>query len=325
MNHQFSQPIRIELPFDPEGGSVNVYLFVEPEPVLIDAGYNSAVAWDALQHGLAAHNLRAADLQRVIITHPHVDHYGLAARIARAGRAQVWMANRGVQWLYEFPAQQQRRIEYYREVFLPALGLTPGATQQFLAWMQGVRTKWEPIPTERIVSFALDEPLALGGLDWQVLHLPGHDSHLTAFYQPQTRQLLAADALIIPTATAVVDAPPAGKPRALALPQMTNSLERLAALAVDIVYPGHGAPFADHRTVIARQLARIEQRTEECWRYVRAGVETAAELFARLYGERAASVGPAGLWMVVGYLDRLVVSGRATLHEVDGVWRYQAQ
>src|SRR5262245_57313104 len=104
MNHNATtktQPLRIQLPFT--GGTVNVYLFLTPEPVLIDAGFNSPTAWHALQTALGEHGLTAADLARVIITHPHVDHYGLAASIAQAGQAEIWMADVGAPWLYDFP------------------------------------------------------------------------------------------------------------------------------------------------------------------------------------------------------------------------------
>ncbi|RIK43265.1 MAG: hypothetical protein DCC55_06165 [Chloroflexi bacterium] len=319
-----SQPIRIELPFLSGEGSVNVYLLVEPEPVLIDAGYNSDENWAVLQSGLATHGLTAADLQRVIITHPHVDHYGLAARIARTGRAEVWMAEVGVDWLRNFAANQQRRIDYYRNTFLPVLGLSSPTVQAMLQWMESTLAAWDPIPAERIVAFPIERELSLGGLPWQVLHLTGHDSHLTAFYQPETRQLLSADALIIPTATPVVEAPAAGQPRQPALPQMVSSLERLAQLDVETVYPGHGAPFGDHRAVIRSQIARIHQRKQECWRFVAAGSATVAEIFQRMYGARASAVGPAGLWMVVGYLDLLAGERRLTVDEADGVWRYRA-
>lgn len=318
-----SQPFRIELPFLAGEGSVNVYLFSAPEPVLIDAGFNSDENWAALQSGLAAHGLNAADLKRVIITHPHVDHYGLAARIARTGPAEIWMAEVGVDWLRNFTAYQRRRIDYYRTTFLPALGLPSSTVQSMLQWMEGTLATWEPIPAERIAGFAVERELWLGGQPWQVLHLTGHDSHLTAFYQPETRQLLSADALIIPTATSVVEAPPAGQPRQPVLPQLVNSLERLAQLDVEIVYPGHGTPFRDHRAVIRSQIARIHQRKQECWRAVASGAGTVAEVFQQLYGARAKQVGPAGLWMVVGYLDLLLAEGAVTVDEVDGLWRYQ--
>jgi glyoxylase-like metal-dependent hydrolase (beta-lactamase superfamily II) len=316
------RPIHIALPFEQEGGSVNVYLFVEPEPVLVDAGFNSAAGWAALQAALATHGLSVADLQRVIITHPHVDHYGLAAAITNRGPAEVWMAEVGSDWLRNFPVHQQRRIDYYRDDFLPGLGLASGLSQSLLDWLQGTLSAWQPIPSERVHAFPIDQSLMLGGLPWQVLHLQGHDSHLTAFYQAETRQLLATDALMIPTATPVVEAPPPGQPRPPALPQMIDSLRQLAVLEVDQVYPGHGAPFADHRTVIQSQLRRIEERKEEAYRHLVAGAATVAELFPQLYGARASLVGPAGLWMTVGYLDLLVAEGRVEADRQQRVWRF---
>ncbi len=318
-----TNPIHIALPFPPNGGTVNVYLFRTPEPVLIDAGFYSDAAWSTLTAALAEHGLEIADLARVIITHPHVDHYGFAARIAQQSQAQIWMADVGVAWLRHFQYLWQQRIDYYRTSFLPGLGLTSEFCQSALDWMQGTLDAWQPISSERIVSFAGDGELTLGGLAWQVLHLRGHDSHLTCFYQAQTHQLLAADMLMIPTPTPVVEAPAAGEVRQPALPQMLRSMDRLAALDVETVYPGHGAPFADHRTVIRNQQARIHERKEECWRHIAAGVSTVADLFERLYGPRARMVGLAGVWMVVGYLDLLQAEGRVAVDTIDGVWRYR--
>ena len=316
------RPIRIELPFLPNEGSVNVYLFRDPEPVLIDAGFHSEASWQALEVALGEHALAIRDLARVIITHPHVDHYGLAARIARASQAEIWMADVGVQWLQHFPDLWQRRIDYYRDDFLPALGL-PSAGQTFLHWMQQSLDAWEPIQPDRIVSFPVTQALTLGGLDWQPLHLTGHDSQLTCFYQPQTRQLLSSDMLMIPTATPVVETPPPGAPRRPALPDFLHSLDRLAALDVEIVYPGHGALFTDHRQVIRNQQIRIHERKAECWQHVAAGAQTVAMVFERLYGPRTPAVGMAGLWMVVGYLDLLQAEGRVTVETIDGVWHFQ--
>ncbi|MCL4858908.1 MAG: MBL fold metallo-hydrolase [Caldilineaceae bacterium] len=320
-----SQPIRIELPFTLEDGSVNVYLFRKPEAVLVDAGYGDAASWTALEAGLADHGLTAADLSRVIITHPHVDHYGLAARIAEAGPARICMANVGVDWLRHFPTLWRQRIAYYRDDFLPGLGLTPAHAAAMLGWMEQTLAAWTPIPADRICAFPADEPLMLGGQRWQALHLPGHNAWQMAFYQPERRQLISSDALMIPTATPVVDAPPPGQPRPPALPQMMASLAQLAALDVETVFPGHGAPFGEHRAVIRGQLARIRSRADECLHHVQAGAATVADLFTRLYGDRAARVGAAGLWMAVGYLDLLVAEGRLAAERgaASGAWRYR--
>jgi glyoxylase-like metal-dependent hydrolase (beta-lactamase superfamily II) len=224
--------------------------------------------------------------------------------------------------LHHFPELWQRRIGYYRDVFLTGLGLSTAA-QVFLHWMQQSLDAWEPIPSDRIVSFSSEQALTLGGLDWQTLPMTGHDSHLTCFYQSQTRQLLSADMLMIPTATPVVEAPPPGESRRPALPDFLQSLDQLAALDVNRVYPGHGAPFTDHRQVIRGQQTRIQARKEECWRHVAVGASTVAAIFEQLYGARARQVGMAGLWMVVGYLDLLQAEARVMVETVDGVWHFR--
>jgi len=320
-----TQPIRIPVPFGDDQSRVNLYLFTAPEPVLIDAGYPSEEAWDLVQSALAEHKLTVADLARVIITHPHIDHYGLASRIAQAGRAEVWMADIGVEWLRDFPHQQQQRIDYYAQHFLPALNLPAESQQAVLAWMAETRDRWEPIPPERIVAFPLRSPLPLGGLPWQVFHTPGHDDQITVFYQPATRQLLSADALIIPTATPVVGAPPPGQMRAPGLPHLVQSLEFLASLAVETVYPGHGQPFGNHRAVITAQIARIRQRATEAEQAIADGATTVDALFHQLYKQRATMPALAGLWMTVGYVDLLVAEGRVAVDELDGVWQLRVR
>jgi glyoxylase-like metal-dependent hydrolase (beta-lactamase superfamily II) len=317
-----SMPIRIELPFEPENSAVNVYLFPSPEPVLIDAGFNSPSSWAALETALKRYDVQIAQIRRVIITHPHIDHYGLAARIAKRSQAEIWIATLGAHFFYDFPEYWQRRIDYYRQEFLPGAGLPAEMIQATLTWMRLSATIWEAIPLERVVTFSPTATLDLGGRSWQVVHTPGHDSRLTCFYQPQIRHLLSSDMLMVPIATPVVEAPPPGQARRPALPAFVQSMERLAAFDIETVHPGHGAPFGNHRKIIHNQLQRIHERKEDCWRFLAAGASSVAEVFTRLYVERARQVGMAGVWMTLGYLDLLEAEGRLHRETRQGVWRY---
>ena len=89
------EPLRIEIPMRPETGPVNAYLFTDPEVVLVDTGPASPAAWEALTAGLASHGVSAADIQRVIVSHPHHDHFAQAGRLVQEGAAQVWIAEVG--------------------------------------------------------------------------------------------------------------------------------------------------------------------------------------------------------------------------------------
>ena len=117
------EPIRLELPTDLGVGPVNAYLFTQPEVVLVDAGIKTDACWEALVDGLAAHGLAPADVARIVITHTHVDHYGLAGRLVAESDATVWVSELGAPWLSAADEKWQERLVYYRDDFLRHLGL----------------------------------------------------------------------------------------------------------------------------------------------------------------------------------------------------------
>jgi glyoxylase-like metal-dependent hydrolase (beta-lactamase superfamily II) len=79
----------IPLPTPFPVGPVNVYL-AEGEPLtLVDAGPRYDPAREALEVALAGHGYRVADLRRIVLTHAHPDHCGLAAELARVSGAEV--------------------------------------------------------------------------------------------------------------------------------------------------------------------------------------------------------------------------------------------
>src|SRR5215475_11636888 len=70
-------------------GRVNCYL-IEDEPLtLLDTGPNSAKALDELEQALAAHGHRVEDIELLVISHQHMDHFGLASILARRSGAEV--------------------------------------------------------------------------------------------------------------------------------------------------------------------------------------------------------------------------------------------
>ncbi len=318
-------PIRIELPNERQVAPVNVYLFTKPEPVLVDTGTNAASDQAALQAGLAAHGLTVGDLKRVIISHAHVDHFGQAATIAAHSSADIWVSDLAYEWLVDTPAMWRKRIAYYRDVFLPQTGLSVEMREMVLNFMAYSAETAVSVPRQRIKTYAPDAKLEMGGLTWQTLYTPGHASHQTCYYQPETRQLLSSDMLMTTTPTPVVERPPTGTKHIPGLPRFLESLDLIESLDIEIVYPGHGEPFSSYREIINKQRSRIYQRKAECLDCVKDGCDTAVSLVQKMYGRRSATIQFAGLWMVIGYLDLLLADNAIVTEEVNGVRHYRAK
>ena len=68
---------------------VNAYLIEDSPLTLIDSGPNSAKALDELEQALAAHGHAIEDIELLVISHQHMDHFGLASILARRSGAEV--------------------------------------------------------------------------------------------------------------------------------------------------------------------------------------------------------------------------------------------
>jgi glyoxylase-like metal-dependent hydrolase (beta-lactamase superfamily II) len=320
------EPFRLELPTGLHVGSVNTYLFTEPEPILVDTGLKSEESWLALEKGLAQHGLDVSDIARVIITHAHVDHYGQAGAITAISDADVWISQLGVPWLQKEGEYSILRHKFYRDFFLPSIGLAPEIIQMVQAGYNTLTQQSHPIPATRIRPFNLDDRLQMGGRAWQVLHTPGHASMQTCFYDPQNRLLLSADMLLATTPTPVVESPLDGSwNRVPALPLFLQSLDKIEALEIKTVLPGHGQPFNHHRAVIQRQRKRIYLRKEECLSWIKAGFHTPVELLDKMYTYQSGAFRFTGLWMLIGYLDLLEMDGTVRREMKKGVWHYYSE
>jgi glyoxylase-like metal-dependent hydrolase (beta-lactamase superfamily II) len=315
-------PIRVEMPTPFHAQSVNAFLFTTPEVVLVDTGDSNPDGRAALHAALATQNLTLADIQKVVITHAHVDHFGQAAEILAASGAQLYVGAVGAPWLLQPQLMWQRRIDFYAGTFLPRVGLPQMQREMILAFMTHVRDAAHPIPPAQMTILPIGATIDLGGRPWQLLHTPGHATHQTVLWQAQTGMFLGGDMLLQKTPTPVVEAPPAGADRVPALPHFMHSLRRCAALPIGTVYPGHGAPFSDHGALITRQEARIARRSVEALQLVAAGERTLPTLLQAMYGHLPPAAQFAGLWMLIGYLDLLEAEGRVAKSLENGIWHY---
>jgi glyoxylase-like metal-dependent hydrolase (beta-lactamase superfamily II) len=149
---------------------------------------------------------------------------------------------------------------------------------------------------------------SVGELDWnlRVIHTPGHTrDHLCLFHE-RTGSLLTGDHVVGGTGTVIID-PPDGDMAAY-----VASLERLLALPVRTLYPGHGSPQGAAKRRIKHLLAHRRQREEQVLAALEAEPRELDALVERAYADT-----PRPLWRyaersLLAHLLKLELAGLAT-------------
>jgi len=323
VNPHNSSPNIIQLPTGFPIGTVNICFFDSPVPTLIDTGLKSDPSLQALAQGLAKYGYSPSDLKRIIISNEHVDHFGLAATLAKLSNATIFVFEPTIPSLINYSNYWTHRITFFRRQLFPKLGLSEHVLSPMVEYYDDVIRLADELPENRVRAFGAGEWFELGNRSWQVLHTPGHCSQLTCFYQPDTRQFISTDMLLPQTPTPIIDPPPTGNENYTpALPLFLRSLEKIAALDIDLVYPGHGEPFEDARALIRRQQARIVRRKNDCLTHVQSGRSTIEPILLAMYPHYPPRYRFAALWMLLGYLDLLCDAGDVLRVERGGVWHY---
>ena len=319
-----TEPIRIELPTMYGMKSVNAYLFLTPAPTLIDCGEKTDASWEALQTALAVYDLTIKDIKKVIITHAHVDHIGMAGRIVEESGADVLVNEYCYKWAVDTETMWNHRKMMMKNHILgdmPPNGEGAAFSKMLGSFFDAIMNAWDTLPAEKVTTFSVDGILEIGGTTWQVIYAPGHTNMQTCFYQADKKWLIGADMLLSITSTPVIEFTlddPTKREKGLAT--MLKSYQKIFDLEIETVYPGHYEPFNDHRRLIQSQLRRIHLRKEATYQLIEEGKNRFYELFDVLYTNR---MNMPGMSMLRGYLDLLIDENRIEEQIEDGYTAYK--
>lgn len=314
--------ITLSLPTDLPVGPVNVYLVKGEVPTLVDTGPKSATTENALRDALAAHGVALRDLRRLIVTHAHIDHFGLAGRIVYESGAQVLSLARNFYWLTEYHLEWARRFGYYGELFA-RLGVPRPGVDAMLEGISGLMPMAESIPVHLFGPLEDLQTVRLGPDDWRVIHAPGHASGLIVLYEPKSRTLLSSDHLLPDITSNPLLEPPARseseRPRALR--DYLRSLRRVAEYDIAEALPSHGVPIYDVPALFDARQAFHRRRVERIARMLdvpRTPYEVCSLLFPNLMLMDIFL----GMSEVLGHLDLLEDEGRVKITEEEDVLHY---
>jgi len=271
-------PLSLPTPF--YVGDVNVYLIKEDPLTLIDVGPKTAEAAAALRDKLGRNGVKLSDVRRVVLTHAHEDHCGLARSVRdEAKNAEILIHDWETGHLFGRLASEQHR----------RLMLRSGVPDRVFDEMQALYSQislltdslsdgdFRPLKDEMELEFASGT--------MRVLHTPGHTPGSCSFAREADRTIVCGDCVLKRITPNPVLSPdpidPAKRFRSLA--EYLVSLARIRELKPTLAYGGHGEPVTDFEEIFNRYVRAIDERQRRVISLIPSSGATAFEVAQKLF------------------------------------------
>jgi glyoxylase-like metal-dependent hydrolase (beta-lactamase superfamily II) len=271
--------IRCSLPIP---GTVNIYFVREPVPTLIDVPAAGNQFVDELDRGLRQAGSSLDAIKRILVTHPHFDHYGSAQEIVNRSGAELYVFQDSAVWVEESNEEYFRREEQ-RLSLLPEWGVPTADTEAVICYYHEANCFRERAKPARRISAG--DTLLLGQEDFTVVPVPGHTPFCVMFYSPEGRIGFTGDFLpvLVPGKSPLVQWTDADLCGYRATSAYVSSLKETGALKFDLALPGHGPLITDPSKKIERLLGAIAKRREEILKVIERVEKTPFEIASLLF------------------------------------------
>ncbi len=303
---------------------VNAILVLGDPPSLIDAGMPYKNNLEIVTRTLEKYGYRLEDLAEIYLTHPHVDHIGMAGKLAEltGAKLRTW-------------EKAQHRFENYmkfwhidRASFLELLSRSD-VKESLIEKIRDLPTHFNE-QRDKIKKidqpFVAEEPLKMaGGRVVHPLHVPGHTPWCIAYWFSDVGVLISGDTLLEHiTANPLIYPKDAAPSEWQGIEVFRRSLQRLLELPIKWVIPGHGRTFSGHEKTIKRALRQQLRRQERLLQRLEEKALTAYELAILSFGEEVVEN---SLFLVMSEVIRhtewLASKGLIEIEKQGTLWRYK--
>ena len=303
-------------------GHINLWLLEDEGGVaLVDSGLNIAPAREAWE-ALFAGPMDGRAVTRIIATHFHPDHLGLAGWLAHRFGVRLWMT-RG-EWLFARmltadvrDAPPPEAIDYLRSAGWSEERIAAEAEKGWGRFASVV----SPVPVS-FVRMQDGDMLTIGRREWHVVVGSGHSPEHACLVDFDGNVMIAGDQ-VLPRITSNVSLS-LSEPEADPLGEWLASIARLRELPDDLlVLPSHGEPFTGLHARLDALAEGHRGRLDALHDHL-SEPRRAVDCFTILFG-RQIDDGSLGLATgeALAHLRHLEVEGRALREERDGVHWYR--
>ena len=232
--------IRMRLPM--QLNHINLWLLEDgPGWTIVDCGMRNdetTTAWEQIFAGA----MRGRPITRVIVTHMHPDHIGLAGWLVRRFGVELWISRTEYLMCRNLTSDTgleapQEGLRFYRAAGFPE-ELLESYKARFGGFGHGVYKL--PNAYRRIAD---NEAIEIGGRVWQIVSGNGHSPEHSCLWCPEENLFISGDQ-ILPRISSNVSVHPT-EPEANSLQDWLDSCTKLKGIVPDgaLVLPSHNEPF----------------------------------------------------------------------------------
>lgn len=305
--HRVQIPVPFPLKF------VNCYLVRGSDGwTVLDTGLQHGPCLNAWEEAFSRLMIRAEDIVRIVVTHLHPDHLGLAGWLQRRSGAPVYMLDREVEKWEQIwtPVQGEAQVNWFVQHGMPG-----AQSLQLQALHRQGMDFITPIP-DYIRTVSHGDALPVGDRQFTVIWTPGHSDGQMILHNPETGILFSADH-VLPHISPNVSSFPFMDPNPLH--SYVRSLAAIRDLPARVVLPGHGEPIPSLAVRVDELLEHHQHRLEKVRGLVN-GRSSAWDVACRLFStdltphQQRFAVGEA-----IAHLEYLVGTGRLARQEDQGI------
>ena len=271
-------PISIPTPF--YVGDVNVYLIKEDPLTLIDVGPKTEQAARALREKLGVHGVSFSDVRRIVLTHAHEDHCGLAKQVRdEAKDAEIFIHEWETGHLFGRLAHEEHRQLMMRS------GVPDAVFTEMQSLYEEISLLTDSLEESDFQPLRDDMDLEFESGSLRVLHTPGHTPGSCSFVREADRTLICGDCILKRITPNPILSPDPVDPskRFKSLAEYLVSLARLRSFSPTLAYGGHGEPVTDFEEIFHRYVRAIDDRQKKVISLVSGAGTTAFDVAKQLF------------------------------------------
>ncbi len=318
--------VAIPLPGFPDLITSNVYVLGKGPLTLIDTGPKFPGSLEFIEKEIKAVDLDIKDVERIILTHGHIDHFGLAANIIKLSRHPVeCFIHAGDKWRLSSDNFQEDTWSADGKDLMDMAGLPQEEMEKLRRRFSFFSELCDPLNE---VSTMLDGDDFIGdGYHLRVIHTPGHSPGSICLYEPRNKVLFSGDHIIkhiTPNPLMEIKREHLQDPNYQSLREYMLSLDKVACLDVRFVFTGHGEYVGDLQTIISSYVKHHRQRMDLVWGALKKEVRPLYNLIDDVFPYVPENDVFLAISEIIVHLEILINEGRATLSDPGPPALYRA-